>query len=481
MSKYGSPEKSAFDLAKEYGFVQDGLRENEPITNGDLCDAFLYLCNHFRRIIYKPSENELLKGHRAAHMSFQKCVKYGLIDNPELFADKIDEQGKSDTLCDMVEAFCKRNSITFDFDGVSDIMATKYNILSLRCFDWPLSWESAMEVLVILAKLYARAIVQKFYDLSRACKYYCCTNLLLEVQEMNMLLPSVLLEPIAVLRCITAWPDVSNESVAYTRYHIELQKIFEEYFGYSIEGSFSFSDTIYHYTSLATLEKVAGGSPLRLSNVINLNDPAEGKKLFDFLNSGTVDLSALGITGTPKFDLLNYYVISFNANEQDDLPMWQQYGCDSMGCRLAYKLEQFHYYPVYHVVYDEATVKHFIETLSAYRKKNMNLSDNNLRLLLDSEIRGILTQAAFFYKDKAYQYENEVRVIRYVAPENAKEGQIREGDFFPRLYTESPADMKLDSVLLGPRVSDYLVDHVRLGLKARKIHCKVDRSSIKIR
>lgn len=480
MSKYGPSEKSAFELAKEYGFVPEELRENEPITNGELCDVFLYLWDHFRRLGYRPSENELLKGH-PAHMAFQKCEKYGLIDNPELFADKVDEQANTDTLCDMVEAFCKRNSMMFDFDSLSDIMAAKYNFSSFRHLDYPLSWGSAMEVMVTLTKLYIGAMVQKFKELSHAHKFNCCARFLLEIREMYLLLPPILLEPLAYLDCITSWPDVSDDSITYIRYHIELQEIFESHFGYSKDASPVFSDTIYHYTSLDTLEKVVGGSPLRLSNVINLNDPSEGKRLFDLLNSGEFDLSSLGIEGVPQLDLFHYYVISFNANTEDDIPMWQQYGFESMGCRLAYHLEQFQFYPVYRVIYEEEAVKRFIEALANYRKKNLETSNDNYRLLLDAEIQGVITKAAFCYKDRAYRFENEVRVIRCVAPEDAKEGQIRQGEFFPRLYTELPPDMKLDSILLGPRVSDYLMDHIKLGLKARGVYCEVKRSSIKIR
>ena len=101
--------------------------------------------------------------------------------------------------------------------------------------------------------------------------------------------------------------------------------------------------------------------------------------------------------------------------------------------------------------------------------------------LLDATIINKLTQVAFLFKDKAYEYENEVRLLYETSPQTAKEGEIVEGEIFPRLYAELPMNVFFDYVQLGPKVSDYLASHISLGIEARIKDCTIVRSSIKIR
>lgn len=486
---YNPKEKIAFKLAKKYGIFSENCNENESITKGELCEVFAYLCSNFNSIQYVPDNKLTFEGLSNDHpmsIAFHQCVFYGLIENPESFASKIDKNTTSQDLRMMVGRYCKNNNIEYDIDQV--INNVNRNYYTDQWFYNPdkvyLTSGTIAMIIIDIVKLYVKAVIQQFDLLASQQKYPECIDLLKECINMKKLFPLPFQHYFYIMQ---AYYPLE----LHLKLHIEIQKIFEKYFGYINDGNQIFSDPIYHYTSLSILEKVTGGSPLRLSNAINLNDPAEGKALFDLLNSQELNLHSLGITSPLKPNPSKYYIISFNANVEDDIPMWQQYGAECKGCRMAYCLDQFQEYPIYRVTYDCNIIIQFVNDLIAYHQRL--LENNTLNAFnhasFEALIINILNQAAFLYKDRAYQHENEVRVIQYLDPSDAIEGDIREGEYFPRLYTELPAEMELDSVLLGPKVSDYLMDHIKLGIQARglcynmekSIEDRVTRSKIKIR
>lgn len=490
MSKYGPKKKTAFELAKEYGIFEKDMQETDTITNGELCKVFMYICDHFQWKSYSPSADSLLKDHPMG-VAFQQCIKYRLILEPQNFLSRIDEKTTFSELYEMAKNYCMLEDIKYDAKQSINMLTSEDNMKD-SSHNGKVAPLGAIAILIVnILKIYVQQVVGKIREYSSKKQYQNCTMVLLEHIKMSKLFPSAIQDQhVDLIFLLEHFPDVSEWRIKYIQYCIDIQNIFEKYFGYYNDGKHIFSDPIYHYTSLSTLEKVTGGSPLRLSNAINLNDPSEGKALIDLLNTKDYDygLQQFGYDEELKDKLQNFYILSFNINEKDDIPMWQQYGAGCMGCRLAYRLEQFQQYPIYRVIYDRDIVNCFLEELEAYHKSNVTAL-GDIRWLLDGPTLNILNQASFLYKDHAYQYENEVRVIRCLEPSDAIEGDIREGEYFPRLYTELPADMKLDSVLLGPKVSDYLMDHIRLGIQARGMCCgngrnineTVTRSTIKIR
>lgn len=137
--------------------------------------------------------------------------------------------------------------------------------------------------------------------------------------------------------------------------------------------------------------------------------------------------------------------------------------------------------PLYRVVYDETEIKNFLQKLfDLYHTAVVRCPHIENGLL--QYISRVLTKVSFLYKNESYRHENEVRLIWFVEPFEAIEAQnIRAGEYFPRLYMEVIDDMEMRSVLIGPRVPEYLFQHIKLVMSARSGWCKVERSHIHIR
>ena len=101
--------------------------------------------------------------------------------------------------------------------------------------------------------------------------------------------------------------------------------------------------SIGHYTSLDSLgylidddmEEVAAiyRNKLRLTNARMLNDPMEGKALFEYLNDGNEDYISLNNYVNNKIYLLSA------SSMADSLPMWKQYADDTKGVFLEFSKE----------------------------------------------------------------------------------------------------------------------------------------------
>lgn len=239
-----------------------------------------------------------------------------------------------------------------------------------------------------------------------------------------------------------------------------------------------------HYTSLRALESLTRpGARFRMSPTEYLNDPEEGKK---GLEEAKTILSKLGepFESWNKDKNEGVFVGSFvSAAEEESLPMWVHYGNQAEGCivKLTFTDLQENVYPV---IYDEKKFKSYLtdvrEVLHDYllhRKQEGAIGEDPVVRFAMAAVE----RASFLRKDPYYTYEHEVRILQTKAFHWVQEeGSIRDGEAFPRIYSELPEDITITSVTLGAKVKDP--ERVEATLKRRGVDGNaITRSTIKYR
>ena len=114
-----------------------------------------------------------------------------------------------------------------------------------------------------------------------------------------------------------------------------------------------FQEMVSHYTNLDVLNKIISidketgifvEKKFRLSNVIHMNDPEEGKILYDYFNNDELDTKCRN-----EMIYLPYHLFSFvgGYNSIDNLSMWRTYGKtkqnDADGVSISFKTNIFDY------------------------------------------------------------------------------------------------------------------------------------------
>ena len=242
------------------------------------------------------------------------------------------------------------------------------------------------------------------------------------------------------------------------------------------------TDLIYHgyqYTSLPALyamltqSNVAKPSEspcikMYMSNAIHLNDPLEGR-LFD---------QKIRISEKTSGDFAennNTYILSLSTQYEEQLPMWIHYANGGSGCRIEFEIEDLDFFPVAYLNHSSShtTVQSIIDIFQNYLQKNWLPSTPEYLFLND-----MYNQYRFYFKDGAYQYEKEIRLVLSQLPQFAKEYPVREGELFPRFYIETAAALRIQSVLLGPKCPNP--EHVALFLQKMNVP-QIIRSEIHYR
>ena len=171
-----------------------------------------------------------------------------------------------------------------------------------------------------------------------------------------------------------------------------------------------------HYTSLETVlgmlsQETAGGSAsLRLYDSLHCNDPEEGNFLVNSLSS------------TPEHRWLaegssggHAYIASLIVDEQeqdlsDELLFWRTYGNEGSGCSLTMVVETK---LLRRVLYGEEPVALTREQLSPVLDVIQPLAERyeSLRKEMSDTIWRRLEAIRFLYKNSAYDFEHECRVV----------------------------------------------------------------------
>ena len=481
MRNHEQTEQIFFNRAVEYEVFTRDEKKEESITNEELCRVF-YLTSKKLNMQLDNCDFESFIDTSV----FEKFINLKIIDDSTKWYSSGEEKANFTLLDDLESSFCKIGKLNYSYpefrDSLTDIYGPSF---------FPTNYLIVTKGMVAVAVVnwiekYVAFTINKFNELYRTRNYRESVGYLTRHITPHIFFNNIHGKCMAlayVLRNMiqkSTDNEIATNSLLFLQAYMGVQDIFEKYFKYNPSRNDGVPSRIYHYTSLQTLEKLSGGSPIRLSNTLNLNDPSEGKLLPQYLDEIKYDLAAAGLSEDFSLPITDYYVISFCSDVNDSLPMWQQYAGGGTGCRIGFKVDQFANYTLCRVAYDKYIVKDFMDDIVRFRN-GFFTADREILDLLDAAIMEQLMQVAFLFKDGAYKYENEVRLLYKKRPWEANEGQIIEGEIFPRLYVELPTNFSFDYVQLGPKNSDYLANHISLGIKARIEDCTIERSEIKIR
>ena len=189
--------------------------------------------------------------------------------------------------------------------------------------------------------------------------------------------------------------------------------------------------TVVHYTSVDTVIKMfrdysdKKASYLRLYDTFHFNDPDEGKYL-------KLEKSDPRKTTSPCAYATSFVVPRDTEkieDVRDNLVFWRTYGREGTGCSLAIKIPP---HRLYQVKYGPAETSAAVEAVASIKRKVMDAlspmmdlgkngpKEQGIPALLKEETAVALREEAeteavlYLHKSKAYEYENEARVIKTV-------------------------------------------------------------------
>ncbi|WP_311491655.1 site-specific DNA-methyltransferase [uncultured Anaerococcus sp.] len=260
--------------------------------------------------------------------------------------------------------------------------------------------------------------------------------------------------------------------------------------------------SIGHYTSLDILGYLIDGdieeidqiyrNKLRLTNARMLNDPMEGKALFEYLNDGNEDFINLNNYGNNKIYLLSA------SSMADSLPMWKQYADDTKGVFLEFskefiksiindkkiKLVKVFYIGEKAFNYNQNSdeinglLKKLKVDYGAYIEKIVEIykedSTNKSQLLrsFNNEIFLKLDKVSYYFKKDSYAYEGEYRIVVDLDEDESrnhfKEIKYHNPNFpLPFLGTYLiDYELRYQRLIFGPKAidKDYLVPYIKYCL-----------------
>lgn len=241
------------------------------------------------------------------------------------------------------------------------------------------------------------------------------------------------------------------------------------YYCYHLKQKIKVNDETFkltHYTKAGNLKfllkKNVDFGKLRLNNTIYMNDPEEGQVLKRLL-SKYKDNRESNIFQYDS-DINNYtYLTCFCPYEKrDELPMWVHYGDSGNGVGLVFNEKFFENQDLYNVQYidtENFDIDNVDENIREELKKIFNfLSEDsftkseNKQFLEYTNI--IINDISYLFKDKAYEYESEARMVQFRDYES-EDICINEDLEVPRLYIEYKKEIKAkdycEEIIVGPK------------------------------
>ena len=256
--------------------------------------------------------------------------------------------------------------------------------------------------------------------------------------------------------------------------------------------------TLGHYTSLDTLQHIfkprynGDEKPfLRLTNSKQMNDPNEGVVLWKFL---------LGENGEEESYVLSNTYISCATTECDNLAMWNQYADNASGIMLEYdsqylkkvlEQEDIRIGEVCYVqLQKNGRIKTQKEAINSLLEQLKTEIENELGKAKDSrdkdkklqEIRELLGEISYLFKNMSYSYEKEYRILLDTQGKWGFERKI-EPIFSTKGITLhiklNAVELKYSRAILGPRSVD--IDYIAPYLKLCNPRIIIQRSGIDFR
>lgn len=250
-----------------------------------------------------------------------------------------------------------------------------------------------------------------------------------------------------------------------------------------------------HYTSLDTVPHLFKSDAneaqafLRLTNSKQMNDPNEGIVLWKYL---------LGNIGVEKEYILSTSYISCATIDCDNLAMWNQYADSASGIMLEYDTqflteildeEDVRIGKVCYVALLEdgslQTTDPEISKLLVELKKHigdvLGISKNNREDKI-LEIRQLLGEISYLFKNMSYSHEQEYRILLEYGENQEKERNIEPliSDKGITLHIKlKPVELRYSRAILGPRAVD--IDYIAPYLKLCNPEIVIERSKIDFR
>lgn len=151
---------------------------------------------------------------------------------------------------------------------------------------------------------------------------------------------------------------------------------------------------------------------LRLTNLKQLNDPMEGRAIYDYL----------GIDNTffHNYQTSNVFISSLTV-VSDSLPMWKEYADSSQGAFLEYDITyledivahksiefvKIHYLDLMSENKDKSDVGIFLDNLKQIFEKLQDLEDKEALIGFAEKLKKV----SYLFKVKDYEYEMEYRIL----------------------------------------------------------------------
>lgn len=280
----------------------------------------------------------------------------------------------------------------------------------------------------------------------------------------------------------------------------------------------NFDELPYHYTKLNTLnylliKKEEQNPRLRLWNTTYMNDAYEGR-VFDKLlkKSDKKDIDIIenyfgDSEGIQMKTISNVYITSFST-AKNSFQMWSIYGDNENGVAIKFDENFFDIrdrynnlildddvddkYALYKVQYlDINEIEDGDEIISRINKigLHMNSVEERLRKLerkksdgsfksAEAEIRAFITdrlnEVRFLFKNKSYEYENELRLIRC-----SHTSCIDDKNFtIPRLFINVDKDINNLEIKLGSKLEKQQIKDLCVWLKSTGKVKKIDMSDL---
>ncbi|EGT5619491.1 tetratricopeptide repeat protein, partial [Clostridium perfringens] len=225
------------------------------------------------------------------------------------------------------------------------------------------------------------------------------------------------------------------------------------------------------------------------------------------------------------------FLTSFSKAIDTSLPMWVQYSDDGQGCCITIKSDFFDkeekgsVSDCFKIINIDKTENLFDSKVELVKEKNKNdecyclyeiqyleykgnsggyyIDDNNKKVfnelvecllslkqdILDEEkkehennkiglksiIQNILDQIRFLFKDKNYEHEKELRLIKFENNGKVKYTGENEGFIVPHVYIEMDKELEVEEVILGPKAKNpmevatylYYTDKVKQVSKSK--------------
>ena len=254
---------------------------------------------------------------------------------------------------------------------------------------------------------------------------------------------------------------------------------------------------------------------LRLTNLKQLNDPMEGRVIYDYL----------GIDNTffKQYQTSNVFISSLTT-VSDSLPMWKEYADSSQGAFLEYDLSyledivahksiefvKVHYLDLMSENKDETDVGKYLDDLKHLFEKLQDLKAEKELISFAEKLKKI----SYLFKVKDYEYEMEYRIlinlddtaiqniIKRDANDSSNEKYFKKEEIglevfdkvnyndFRKYIVLSPKDngrydlfvyinllpLKYSKVILGPKVTD--ADYIAPYLKLANPEIEIESSKI---